>query len=115
MKVCHRCGTPWESSTPTPGVKETCEQCSAYLHCCLNCRFYDTSKPKQCYNHATVDYVKDKEAANFCDEFEFAEDANAAGSSKAGKSGREAFDALFGETPPADAQQPSDFDTLFGD
>lgn len=110
MKTCHRCSAPWESAAVRqPGVKETCERCSAYLHCCLNCRFYDTSKPKQCYI-PNLEAVTDKERANFCDEFEF-RDAAAEAAGK--KESRNAFDALFGESGEEE-KGPKTFDDLFG-
>jgi len=112
MKVCHRCGTPWESSTPTPGVKETCEQCSAYLHCCLNCKFYDTSKPYDCYI-PNIDPVTDKAAANFCDEFTFADQSEKEGATDKNQRSRDAFNELFDEEPDED-NGPKSFDDLFG-
>ena len=108
MKTCHRCGVPWESSaTREPGTKETCEACSAYLHCCLNCRFYDTSKPKKCYI-PNVDNVTDKEGANFCDEFAFRDKAEEESTAP----DRRAFDALFGGADD-ETTGPASFDDLF--
>jgi hypothetical protein len=71
MKYCHNCHTEWEGVTQ-PGIRETCDKCSADLHICLNCRFYDERKPNQCQID-NVDPVTDKERANFCEEFQFAD------------------------------------------
>jgi hypothetical protein len=71
MKKCHVCQTPWESSPGSqPGRNETCSQCGADLHCCLNCKLYDPSASNQCTSR-TTELVKDKEKRNYCDEFEF--------------------------------------------
>ena len=42
---CHQCGAPWISDKKRPAVKEMCEACDAYLHCCMNCRFSDRPAP----------------------------------------------------------------------
>lgn len=70
MYECFHCKTPWESSLRQPAVKETCDQCGAYLHCCRNCRFHHKGYPNECYIPDT-EKVADKKRANFCDEFEF--------------------------------------------
>lgn len=113
MKRCHKCGTPWVSEKRQPGVKEYCDKCSAYLHCCLNCRFHDRSVHNQC-RIGTTDWVADREGANFCDEFEF-KDAEAE-KKDAGKKekAKDAIDELFG-----DSDEPGsgldDFKKLFED
>lgn len=108
--VCHRCGAEWSSETALqPGVKEACEKCGAYLHCCLNCKFYDTSKPYDCYV-PNIEPVTDKEGANFCDDFTFR--VEGAKEDPGNKPGRESFDALFGDEPDDDGG-PSSFGDLF--
>jgi hypothetical protein len=57
--------------TKTPARAETCPKCASYLHCCLNCRFYDVNAHNQC-REPQAEWVKDKEMANFCDFFEAA-------------------------------------------
>lgn len=70
MFHCFNCQTPWKSTLRQPAVKETCEQCGAYLHCCKNCRFHRQGYPNACYIPDT-EKIADKRRANFCDEFEF--------------------------------------------
>lgn len=114
MKQCHKCGAPWVSEKRQPGVKEYCEKCSAYLHCCLNCRFHDKSRPNQCQIPNT-EAVADRAGANFCDEFEFA-DRQSAGPAADKKEVRKSFDSLFGDNqqePPGPGLD--DFTKLFGD
>lgn len=115
MKKCHRCGAEWDSVKRVPGVKEFCAKCSAYLHCCLNCRHHNPAYHNQCAIPNT-DWVGDKAGANFCDEFEFkdaealSKDANAAGSA------RSALDNLFGDAAaPSDSEKLDQFKKLFGD
>ena len=96
MKRCHACDTPWVSEKKQPAVKETCEKCDAYLHCCLNCRFYDPAKHNECAIPNT-DWVGDKRAACFCDEFEFVDRATQVGSDPERDRARSQLDRLFGE------------------
>jgi hypothetical protein len=70
VKGCHACGTAWDGPPGTqPGRGETCSNCGADLHCCLNCKLYDPSASNECRSR-TTDKVKDKDKRNFCDEFE---------------------------------------------
>jgi len=92
-----------------PGVKEFCAKCSAYLHCCLNCRFRDPALHNECAIPNT-EWVGDRKGANFCDEFEFADTSPGTGSSDAKQDkARQAFEGLFGATAP----KPKTLDDLF--
>jgi len=117
MKQCHRCGAPWDGGgKKQPGVKDICDNCSAYLHCCLNCRYYDPSAHNECYI-PTTDWVGDKEACNFCDEFEFAVRVDDKTNSNAGDDARSALDSLFGgsEEDSGQSDKLDNFKKLFGD
>ena len=50
--------------------RDTCDNCMADLHCCLNCRFYDPYAHNEC-REAIGTWVKEKETSNFCSSFEF--------------------------------------------
>lgn len=69
--ICHcwKCG---EAATFAPGERigsrETCRRCDADLHCCKNCEFYDPAKHNQC-TESQAEWVRDKEAGNYCDYF----------------------------------------------
>ena len=52
-----------------PWRQDTCPECNAYLHCCLNCRFYDPDAHNEC-REPQAKWVRDKEVGNFCDYFE---------------------------------------------
>ncbi len=95
MKHCHKCGTEWISENRYPGRMEICSKCGYYLHCCLNCKLYSPSAPKQCIS-PTTELVSDKEKANFCDEFDFAEEPKSETDDSAHSKSREAWGKLFG-------------------
>ncbi|NUM52623.1 MAG: hypothetical protein HUU46_03165 [Candidatus Hydrogenedentes bacterium] len=115
MRKCHRCGAEWDSIKRVPGVKEFCEKCSAYLHCCLNCKHHNPAYHNQCAIPNT-DWVGDKAGANFCDEFEFKDATAPAQSTSATQTARNALDGLFGDTaPPSEAEKLDQFKKLFGD
>ena len=69
MKVCHKCGEEWNGINQ-PGARAYCTKCSADLHVCFNCRFYDPAKSNKCQvNDAEAVVWKDK--ANYCEDFQF--------------------------------------------
>ncbi len=115
MHHCHKCGTEWIAEKKRPGFKDFCASCSAYLHSCKNCHFYDPSAHNSC-RIGTTEFVPDKSRGNFCDEFEFAQTDKSTDILKK-IPGSQAFDNLFGGTLPGEEeeQKPSDFDSLFGD
>ena len=96
MKLCHKCGAAWVSKERFPGRTETCMQCGFDLHCCLNCKLYDVHAPNQCKS-PTTELVLDKEKANFCDEFEFAENRATQLQADKQQKSRDAWDKLFGD------------------
>lgn len=66
--ICYNC----QNELPVEGKitrNATCPKCLSYLHCCRNCRFYDPNAHNQC-REPQAEWVKDKEAANYCDFFE---------------------------------------------
>lgn len=109
MWRCHQCKTTWESDRRAPGAKEICPTCSAYLHCCLNCKHHDRHAHNQC-RIPNTDWVADRKGPNFCDEFEFA-GAPGAVDTGTGRQAKDAFSQLFGEGGNEDATPG--FDDLF--
>jgi len=91
MKLCHACKKELSLGREI-GRRDECPFCHADLHCCMNCRFYDRSAPKQC-REPQADLVREKDKANFCDFFVFS-DRTAAAGNDAGKA-RAALDDLF--------------------
>ncbi len=96
MKRCHSCGRQWVSEKRQPAVKEVCEGCGAYLHCCLNCKFYDEHAHNKC-KIPTTDWVGDCAGCNFCDEFTFADSDAAGKDDKKASQARDAWAGLFGD------------------
>ena len=76
MKTCHACNKELSDDLKV-GRKDECHFCGADLRCCLNCVFFDRAISKQCRETVT-ELVRDKEKANFCDYFVFAENSIAA-------------------------------------
>jgi hypothetical protein len=93
MKLCHACKKALDLGRET-GRRDECPHCHADLHCCLNCRFYDRSAPKQC-REPQADLVREKDRANFCDFFAFAESAAPASAGIDPARSRKALDDLF--------------------
>jgi hypothetical protein len=91
---CWRCGASLAEFSLPFGRAEYCRACRAELHVCRMCRFYDTTKARQCAE-PVAEPVLNKERANFCGYFE-----PAAGrfrpADSAGDKARTALDALFG-------------------
>lgn len=92
MTVCHTCG---RSVSLEKKIMRTdvCTGCGSDLHCCLNCRFYDKTVHNQC-REPLAEWTANKEKANFCDYFVFADRAgSAAGNSP--ETARKKLDDLF--------------------
>jgi hypothetical protein len=93
---CWKCAASVEL---TPGERltsrEECPGCGADLHSCRNCRFYDPSKNNQC-SEPQAEWVRDKEAANYCDYFQPSTSRPARGrASSSAEDIKKKFDSLF--------------------
>jgi hypothetical protein len=91
MRTCHRCGA--EVTLETIGVRDTCEKCRAYLHCCRNCEHHSPGMHNDC-RETRAELVADKEQGNFCDFFRAAA-APRGRETKRGGDARAALDRLF--------------------
>jgi hypothetical protein len=80
--------------------QSTCSKCESYLHCCLNCRFYDERAFHQC-KEPEVRYVKEKDSANFCTYFEPSDAKRGAANSRADDA-RKKLDDLFKNSPDSE-------------
>ena len=89
--TCHACKKVLELEDKV-GRQQTCPECSAYLRCCLNCRFYDASAYNEC-REPQADRVVDKEQGNFCDYFEPTTDNHQ--QETAADEAKQALDSLF--------------------
>lgn len=66
---CWNCG----KQLPVPqfnkiSFRATCDFCDAALHCCKNCKYYKPGLPNDCAVPGT-DFIPDRTANNFCEEF----------------------------------------------
>jgi hypothetical protein len=91
--ICHQCGTDIQLLR-IPSRLDTCPDCRAHVHCCLNCRFYDPTLSNSC-QEPQADYVSDKAAANFCEFFQPGTKTVARQRERAVKDAKKAFDDLF--------------------
>lgn len=93
MKACHACKKELTLRREI-GRKDECPHCHTDLHCCLNCRFFDRSSPKQC-REPIAELVREKDKANYCDLFSFAEAAVGSRPGVEPDKNRKALDDLF--------------------
>lgn len=94
--VCWKCGAALAAlSLPLRRLDE-CPKCRAELHVCKLCVDYDTRVAKHC-REPTVEEVRDKEKANFCDYFKPRSGAYTPPDKAGIDKSKAALDALFGK------------------
>jgi len=93
MKICHACRKE-VSIAKDMGRRDVCPACGADLRSCLNCRFHDRAAPKQC-REPIAELVKEKDKANYCDHFLFAEAGHTRDQAGPVDHARKALDELF--------------------
>ena len=92
--VCHACGREVRVLGKLGRTSE-CPECGADLHCCRNCKFFDTAVANEC-REPVAEPVRDKAGANFCDYFEPNNKLSLTTRSGASsQDARKAFDSLF--------------------
>jgi len=97
MFCCGHCGRELKIEAKIRR-EEVCPACGEYLHCCLNCRFFTGGISRAC-SESQAEEVRDKEKANFCGFFLFAEGKSASPSGDAATSARAHFQSLFQKKP----------------
>jgi len=111
--ACHRCGA--EVGVSAVGVRDVCERCRAYLHCCRNCEFYEPGAHNDC-REPNAEVVADKEQGNFCDYFRLSSAPRAADSSVGGSGGsrdRDERERSATPSPRRTSDARSQLDALF--
>lgn len=68
MLQCWKCHQKVSDVPTKVGFRSHCQQCDAALHACMGCRYYTPGKPNDCAIPGT-EWVKDREAMNFCEDF----------------------------------------------
>ena len=69
--ICHDCKTPNDFRERVP-FRAECEKCSADLHACLTCRFYDRDSENEC-RETEAEPVQTKDRSNLCEYFKVRE------------------------------------------
>ena len=93
---CWKCGASLAGlSLPLRRLDE-CPKCGAELHVCKLCGLYDKNAYQQC-REPTVEEVRDKTRANFCDHFKPRAGAWSGADNAAGDHARSELDKLFGK------------------
>ena len=94
--ACYRCGAGLAALSLPLSRRDQCPECSADLHVCRMCIYFDRQAPAQCREDGAED-VTDKERPNFCDWFKPSETAFDPDRKSAADAARDALDALFGD------------------
>ncbi len=66
--ACFRCGASLAALSLPLSRRDQCPECTADLHVCKMCEYFDRSVPRQCREDGAED-VTEKERVNFCDWF----------------------------------------------
>lgn len=93
--ACYRCGASVAALSLPLSRRDQCPDCSADLHVCKMCVFFDRHAPSQCREDDAED-VTDKERVNFCDWFKPSDAAFDPQRKSAADAARSELDALFG-------------------
>ena len=102
--LCWRCQHGLEEE-PQPFARAAeCPHCTADLHVCKLCAFFDASARRGC-KEPIADEVTDKECANFCGYFQPV--VIASGFTAPGGAARDELESLFGLSPGAAPVSPS--------
>lgn len=70
---CWNCKKPVDvPSSKHISFRLTCDHCSSWLHCCVNCKYFKPGLPNDCKVPGT-EPIKDRQGVNFCEEFKLKE------------------------------------------
>ncbi|MDH5456444.1 MAG: hypothetical protein OEY37_10255 [Gammaproteobacteria bacterium] len=94
--ACLRCGASLAALSLPLSRRDQCPACSADLHVCKMCLYFDRSVPRQCREDGAED-VTDKDRPNFCDWFKPSDRAFDPSASAEAEAAKDALAALFGD------------------
>ncbi len=94
--ACFRCGESLASLSLPLSRRDQCPSCSADLHVCRMCVYFDVTAPGQCREDDAED-VTEKERPNFCDWFKPWESAFDPDRKSQADAAQDALAALFGD------------------
>ncbi|MBI3897661.1 MAG: hypothetical protein HY308_05110 [Gammaproteobacteria bacterium] len=115
--VCWKCGASLQVLPQPLSRLAECPVCKAELHVCRLCQFYDARTTRQC-SEIRAEEIVNKERANFCDWFKARPNAFDVRAQAKAQTAKSTLDALFGATPPTDADADparAAVERLFGD
>jgi hypothetical protein len=87
---CWKCNKAIAEGMVKIGFRAVCNHCGVDLHVCVNCRYYAPGKPNDCAVPGT-EYIRDREAYNFCEEFK----PKISGQPPPSTDKKKGFDSLF--------------------
>ena len=94
--ACYRCGEALAKLSLPLSRQDQCPACSADLHVCKMCVFFDAQVPRQCREDGAED-VSEKERPNFCDWFKPSDRAFDPDRKAQADEAADALAALFGD------------------
>lgn len=94
--ACLRCGASLSALSLPLSRRDQCPECSADLHVCRMCVYFDKSVPRQCREDGAED-VTDKDRPNFCDWFKPSDKAFNPSVNADAVAAKDALAALFGD------------------
>ena len=94
--ACYRCGEALAELSLPLSRHDQCPGCSADLHVCKMCVFFDAQVPRQCREDGAED-VSEKERPNFCDWFKPSDRAFDPKRKAGADAAADALAALFGD------------------
>ncbi len=94
--ACYRCGAALSALSLPLSRRDQCPECSADLHVCRMCLYFDRAVQRQCREDGAED-VTEKERANFCDWFKPSETAFDPKRKSEADAAKEALASLFGD------------------
>jgi len=112
---CYRCGASLAKLSLPLSRRDECPECSAHVHVCRMCRYFDVSVPKKC-REDDAEEVIDKEKVNFCEWFVPSPDAFDPLLAGQAAQARSALEALFGDesaVKPDEDELASNAEDLF--
>jgi len=94
--ACFRCGTSLSALSLPLSRRDQCPECTADLHVCKMCIYFDPSVPRKCREDGAED-VSEKERPNFCDWFKPSDRAFDPNRKSAADEAKDALASLFGD------------------
>ena len=94
--ACFRCGASLSALSLPLSRRDQCPECTADLHICKMCVYFDPSVPRKCREDGAED-VTEKERPNFCDWFKPSDKAFDPNRRSEEDAAKDALAALFGD------------------